>query len=245
MLLLPDIMFLFLQFTYTNPKYHKAVSVKWHWSLLSVQCWTLIVALDILVKTQSVRPAYKDLTGIFKIYFAVAIGIPLVVISFLVISDSVCFLNPRYGDNGIYWITNLNISLLSAIILLMLVIFKINQQMKNIGKAFSQGTKYRRRAFRIALKLITIVGLCEITGVLQIRHSNLATVEEYVNITFFVSYTLFRSFKGIMLSLVYLFSQRTFGIYAELLAKCTERIKGNDKVNLTKPNFVETYETSL
>lgn len=48
-----------------------------------------------------------------------------------------------------------------------------------------------------------------------------------------------------MLSLVYLFSQRTFGIYAELLAKCTERIKGNDKVNLTKPNFVETYETSL
>lgn len=112
-------------------------------------------------------------------------------------------------------------------------------------KAFSQGTKYRRRAFRIALKLITIVGLCEITGVLQIRHSNLATVEEYVNITFFVSYTLFRSFKGIMLSLVYLFSQRTFGIYAELLAKCTKRIKGNDKVNLAKPNFVETYETSL
>ena len=138
-------------------------------------------------KKQSVRPAYKDLTGIFKLYFAVAIGIPLVVIGFLVISDSVGFLNPRYGDNGICWITNLNISLLSAIILLMLVIFKINQQMKNIGRAFSQGTKYRRRAFRIALKLITIVGLCEITGVLQIRHSNLAIVEEYVNITFFVS----------------------------------------------------------
>ena len=207
MLLLSDIMFLLSQFSYTNPKYCKAVSVIWHWGLLSVQCWTVIVAIEILVKMKSVRPAYKDLTGVFKIYFAAAIGIPLLVISFLVISDSAGFLNRGYGDNGICWITNLNISLLVSIILLMVVIFKIIQQMKSIEKILSQGTKYRKRVFRIALKLITILGLCEITGVIQIRHCNLSTVEEYVNITFSVLYTFFRSFKGIMLSLVYLFSQ--------------------------------------
>ena len=117
--------------------------------------------------------------------------------------------------------------------------------MKSIEKILSQDTKYREQAFRIALKLITILGLCEITGVIQIRHSNLLTVEEYVNITFSALYAFFRSFKGIMLSLVYLFSQRTFGIYSELLSKCAKRIKANGKVNLAKPNFVEIYETSF
>ena len=133
----------------------------------------------------------------------------------------------------------MGVSLLVAIILLILVIFKINHQMKSIAKILSQDTKYREQAFRIALKLITILGLCEITGVIQIRHSNLLTVEEYVNITFSALYAFFRSFKGIMLSLVYLFSQRTFGIYSELLSKCAKRIKTNGKVNLTKPNFVK------
>lgn len=89
----------------------------------------------------------------------------------------------------------MGVSLLVAIILLMLVIFKINHQMKSVEKILSQDAKYRKRAFRIALKLITVLGLCEITGVIQIRHSNLLTVEEYVNITFSALYTLFRSFK--------------------------------------------------
>lgn len=61
MLLLSDIMFLFSQFSYTDPKCCKDVSVIWHWSLLSVHCWTVIVALGILVKMKSIRPAYKDL----------------------------------------------------------------------------------------------------------------------------------------------------------------------------------------
>ena len=74
MLLLSDIMFLFSQFSYTDPKCCKDVSVIWHWSLLSVHCWTVIVALGILVKMKSIRPAYKDLTGIFKIYFALRLA---------------------------------------------------------------------------------------------------------------------------------------------------------------------------
>ena len=89
----------------------------------------------------------------------------------------------------------MGVSLLVAITLLMLVIFKINHQMKSFEKILSQDAKYRKRAFRIAFKLITVLGLCEITGVIQIRHSNLLTVEEYVNITFYALYTFFRSFK--------------------------------------------------
>ena len=91
---------------------------------------------------------------------------------------------------------------------------------------------------KIAIKLIVILGVCEIFGLVQIPKSELTKGELIFNVIFRMIYVLTRSFRGFLICIVYLMNKKTSKMFKD--AHQSTQGKENEMTSFTKQTTVES-----
>ena len=89
-----------------------------------------------------------------------------------------------------------------AFILLSCILRSIIQQNRKNELVLYNQKKHRKEI--AIVKLITIIGVTDITGFVQVRISNLNVGEKHINLVFSVIYIICRGFKGLAFACIYL-----------------------------------------
>ena len=193
------------------------IGVTLHWLSLSIHVLVHVDFFPFLLRQFYVSQATSSsVRGQFikHVVFAILTS------SFLVLStillDRLSFLEQGgYGGNGICWIIDekariyfyilpTGIFYFISMTSLCFAIGKIRSvNMKNTS-VMKKEDKERYTTRKIALKFALVLGLIEVIGFIQIRKDNLTTIEEAVNALSAFSFTLFRSFRGTILAIIYL-----------------------------------------
>ena len=218
-----------------NKRWCRAISVMLHWVLLTVYHCVLFLAVDMAKRfgTSALRTSHKK--RLFA-YAAVVYANPFVIVMVTFSLDQTGIAYVGYGGNGFCWIDGVNARLISyvvpvAIILvsasftLLFTLYKINKSEKESQKIFGVARMCHVNVVMVAIKLTLMLGITEIVGFIQIYKTSLSENEKTFNSVFAILFTFFRSTKGIMLLIVYIFNKKMMNIYRKSTAKFHSREK--------------------
>ena len=218
-----------------NKRWCRAISVMLHWALLTVYHCVLFLAVDMAKRfgTSALRTSHKK--RLFA-YAAVVYANPFVIVMVTFSLDQTGIAYVGYGGNGFCWIDGVNARLISyvvpvAIILvsasftLLFTLYKINKSEKESQKIFGVARMCHVNVVMVAIKLTLMLGITEIVGFIQIYKTSLSENEKTFNSVFAILFTFFRSTKGIMLLIVYIFNKKMMNIYRKSTAKFHSREK--------------------
>ena len=114
-----------------------------------------------------------------------------------------CWIGQFYFALGFYFIPSIIVYLFCFVclcILLRSIGKKKNAAKQNLRKRESRNNVL----LKIYVKLMLILGIIEIVGLVQVRHSNLTENESIFNATFGLIYDILRSLRGVFIFVVYM-----------------------------------------
>lgn len=225
-LLLGDSMFLMAGFfkelpgNKNNMLLCKLVAILMHYGLIIAYAWGFAIAYDMMRCFSRIRLVTEVDLRMFKIYFITVNIYSLVLVGIAFFLDQSKTLLIGYGDNGIcvphkfygrlYFFTiPLLASLVISIAFLIITLYKISKVKKLRNEVVRRNANRNTGVVIIALKLIFVLGLSEMIGFIQIRstESDIATI----NAAFGLTYSFFRSTRGIYLFILYVCKREVMG----------------------------------
>ena len=232
-LLFADTTFLVATQHLNNKLACKVIAIILHWALLSAQVWTAVIAFDLLSRFGSVALALRKKSSIrFCRYCLVAYLLPLIILVLTVTLNETSTYDIGYGKRNTCFIYNFYpklyfyiipfaIAFVSTVLCFIFTIFFIWKQEDKIRKSLKDSERSNRGITCIALKLIVALGIIEVVGLIQISKSSFSQNELVFNSVFSVTYTILRSFRGVILCLIYGKSEENIKKLKSLTRKIT------------------------
>ena len=224
-LLIADMLVLITMAARENYKACKVVGIVLHWALLSVQFWAAVIAFDILATFRSTSLS-RNMYSKKKLlsYMAFAWGIPTIAIIILVILDETGTLFMGYGSGKICWIASrygriggfiapFVLSIIFTTLTLSYTIHRIRTHTKKSKKLLKKSGGENFSLARMALKLVLLLGVIEVLGLIHLNPTSDAFMA--INAVCSLLYTVLRSFRGVFIWLLYIVTDRVFGIYRQ------------------------------
>ena len=251
-LLFADTTFLVATQHLNNKLACKVIAIILHWALLSAQVWTAVIAFDLLSRFGSVALALRKKSSIrFCRYCLVAYLLPLIILVLTVTLNETSTYDIGYGKRNTCFIYNFYpklyfyiipfaIAFVSTVLCFIFTIFFIWKHEDKIRKSLKDSERSNRGIACIALKLIVALGIIEVVGLIQISKSSFSQNELVFNSVFSVTYTILRSFRGVILCLIYGKSEENIKKLKSLTRKITlmrtssTKIR-NENTGSTKP----------
>lgn len=216
-----------------------------HFWLLSTQFWGVVMAVDIrcnatsMLMNRSIQKArlIKLAATAFSLSLLIVIMTNIfrhVGISYVSYSqDQLCTLQGFYA-RIVFYAAPLLISLIVSMLLLLSYILNISKE-KRIAQV-SLGNRYGNciNIGKIALKLIVIFGLSEISGFVRIYKDVLNRDELIFNYVFRILYSTVKGFRGVMLFFVYVCRRSVIILFRKRMKK-----KRNDLGQSSHPTNIE------
>ena len=235
-LLIADLFFLVSIIARQNETACTTFAVVIHWSLLAAFIWVLIICFDLVQRFGSVSMHSRD-REIKRMYYRAVIAFltPAILVATLVGLDLTKMVVIGYGTHHICWITNRSAKLfayvvptafilLIAFLALVYTLFKIVSEKRDVNRTIhhkASKTKSTLLYLRMAIKLAAILGLVEIFGYIQTSYQG--DKEKAWVVIFGFLYTLFRSFRGLVLWFVYIYGGAIAKRYRKLFTKSIVR----------------------
>ncbi|XP_057316446.1 uncharacterized protein LOC130657479 [Hydractinia symbiolongicarpus] len=259
-LFIADAMFLLATHSNLNGKPCRIIAVALHWCLLSAFMWNLIIAWDMISTFGSFKVASRD-NNTKK--FIRRCGFSLVpstlIVSLSLILEETSTVDIGYGVNRWCWITGFYARLVFYIIpvaviflitlsTLLCTIRKIHRDFKGNEEILKTGRKTKKETIKIAVKLGIILGITEGLGFIQIAKSNLSYNEKLFNAYSALLYSTCRSFRGLMLCLVYIVGANVITLYRKRvrwLITTTDASKTDDHKWTSMPLNKQVTTTSF
>lgn len=251
-LLFADTTFLVATQHLNNKLACKVIAIILHWALLSAQVWTAVIAFDLLSRFGSVALALRKKSSIrFCRYCLVAYLLPLIILVLTVTLNETSTYDIGYGKRNTCFIYNFYpklyfyiipfaIAFVSTVLCFIFTIFFIWKQEDKIRKSLKDSERSNRGITCIALKLIVALGIIEVVGLIQISKSSFSQNDLVFNSVFSVTYPILRSFRGVILCLIYGKSEENIKKLKSLTRKITlmrtssTKIR-NENTGSTKP----------
>ena len=199
----------------------KSIAVLIHFGLLSVQLCAVDALWDLAVTVKTVRRRHVPFAGEYyrKRGFLISIPIMITALSFYVDQAG-------YGDNGRCIITGYKArvffyiipSAMSFFFIVLLITFTVYKLRKDTRERQSRlqnsGGARPDLVSTIGIKVVLVYGMAELVGFIQIPDGNNLTVGQQVfNGIFSVTYTVLRSFRGVMIFIVHVCSKQVWRAY--------------------------------
>jgi len=256
-ILISDIFFIIAVFSDVDETLCKSVGILLHWSLLAVNLWAIVLAVDLahtfLHKNIGKRSDSKKTLTIFSI---VCFLVPFLVVGLCVVLDETDTINFNYGTDGICWIGSYypllaaylvpSIVGYASCILCCVSLLCFLSSEKKAREASLKGSKNADiRIARIARKLVIVLGLIEVIGFVQIVKKDLSEDEQIVNRSFGLLYSVTRSLRGIMLLIFSLANKKTIRLFRNWGTK-TKKSPVTTSKTLTLPSLAPSpYPTPV
>ena len=214
-LLFADTTFLVATQQLNNKLACKVIAIILHWALLAAQVWTAVIAFDLLSRFGSVAVALRKKSRIrFCQYCLVAYLLPLIILVLTVTLNETSVYDIGYGKRNTCFIYNFYpklyfyiipfaIAFVSTVLCFIFTIFFIWKHEDKIRKSLKDSGRNNRSITCITLKLIVTLGIIEVVGFIQISESSFSENELIFNSVFAVTYTVLRSFRGVILCFIY------------------------------------------
>ena len=228
-LLLADVSFIIATEAHTVYDLCKAIGIILHWSLLTAQMWVIVIAIDLASKFGVLTVVSRERNmKRFVRYCIFAFIVPTVIVLITLLLNETSKGYIGYGDYGVCWIKDFNARIFSYIVPISIgfvlsvatisfTVYKISLAEHESRQILSKSVGRKINVYKIALKLVVILGVTEMLGFIQIRKGILTENEQMFNSTFAMVYTVLRSFRGMMLWFVYIFNSRTYGMYKQYM----------------------------
>ena len=110
---------------------------------------------------------------------------------------------------GFYFIPAV-VSYSLCFVCLCIVLVSINKKRSEVRQALNQNGKPKTDLLKIGINLLLILGITEIIGLIQIKSLSLSHDERIVNITFGLIYDFLKSFRGVIIFIVFMVNKKTF-----------------------------------
>lgn len=233
MLMLSDILMLSSVGTRENKHACKATAMILHYVVLSIQCWSGVVAFDIWSTFQG-KSLKRDIRSKkrFLCYCLFAWICPLCVLTLCVILNETGVVVMGYGDHGVCWISNVTSRIVTYIVpvviftvltttALVYTLCCIRRHSKKSKKLLSKSGGDNVSLTRMALKLVLLLGVIEICGLLQTTNTTEGSLA--FNFVFRLIYSVLRSFRGVFICLLYVVTDRVFTVYRKVRERRTYR----------------------
>ena len=214
-LLFADITFLVATQQLNNKLACKVIAIILHWALLAAQVWTAVIAFDLLTRFGSVTLTLRKKSCIrFCQYCLVAYLVPSIILALTVTLNETLIYDIGYEKRNTCFIYNFYpklyfyiipfaIAFVSTVVCFIFTIFFIWKHEDKIQKSLKDSGRKNRGITCIALKLIVALGIIEVVGLIQISKSSFSENELVFNSVFAVTYTILRSFRGVILCFIY------------------------------------------
>ena len=227
-LLLSDLLYLIAINVNEDFNACKTIAIILHWSLLVVCMWSIIIAADITSSflKNTVKPSANYHHQFIK-YLILSIIPSSIIILISVALNETQTISFGYGRNGVCWfgffypllvsyMIPALIGYLFSVVCLCFIVYYLYRHEKQNARALKGSDRKDIRLSRIALKLVIVLGISEIIGVIQIYSLALSENEQKFNAAFSLIYDFSRSFRGMMICLIYLANKMTFALYKSL-----------------------------
>ena len=206
-----------------------SVACKWfgitlHFLSILVCEWTGVFAVVLMFRLTTYIPASKNSWKMIGRKFSCCFAVSLVLFVIIVTLDTTgtvhfnyqkhCWIGEFYLRLLLYFIPVLLVYVLS-IVWLSLIISSIYEQRQVSKQLLSNSNQKNVSIHKIAIKLIFILGMCEIIGLVQIPKSELSENELIFNVSFRIIYVILRSFRGFLICAVYFANRKSLGKESE------------------------------
>ena len=236
-LLTSDILFLVTSYIETQTTICKWFGMIFYWSMLNVLFWSVIVAIEITLQfTKKLsRPSSLDeAVAVLRKRSGITILISLIIVLAIigleesnVVSfhfEKQCWFGDFYLSLGFYFIPAV-IGYMLCFVCLCIVLGSIRKRKSEVERTLNKNSKKDSDLLKIGIKLMLILGITELLGLIQIKSDYLTENELIFNSLFALIYILLRSFRGVMIFMVYMVNRKT--------------------LKSIKEHFLEHYEFSM
>ena len=196
----------------------KMFGITFHFLSILVCEWTGVFALVLMFRLTTNTPASKDSWKMIGKKFTCCFAVSLVLFVIIVSLDSTgtvhfnyqkhCWIGKFYLRLALYFIPVLLVYLLS-IVCLSLIMSSIYKQRQVSKQLLSNSNQKNVSIHKIAIKLIFILGICEMIGLVQIPKSEPSENELIFNVSFRIIYVILRSFRGFLICVVYFANRKS------------------------------------
>ena len=237
-LLLDDVLFLlsFIMKYYTpHPSLCKCVGVVMHFTLISAYVWGVVMAVDILLTFTRRIPYERNKRKTLSHYCAMVLTASAFIVVPSVVVGETSILDVSYNKNRscmlqghtgrlIFYFVPVIVSFVISAGILSFSLYKISHEDHENKVALAGGGGGGRERGgghtgdtnccrslhlrRVSLKLIVVCGLTELIGVIYIYKEHPSRNEQIVNAILSLLYSAVRSFRGVMLFLVYVIGRK-------------------------------------
>ncbi|XP_066934114.1 uncharacterized protein [Clytia hemisphaerica] len=229
---------------------NKVVGILLHWGLLVINLWTIIIAVDLCATflRKGFRTFRNTVSWMDYFYFSlVAYVTPLLIVILCVILDETNTIHFGYGENNVCWMSSyypriisytipsllVNLSCIVCLLVLLMYLKKQNQERKSKLKS-----SYRVNLTRLALKLVSLLGVIELVGFIQIPNSTLTENEMKFNASFAFIYGVLRSLRNTFIFLFVLMDSKTLKLYRKFVSSMRT-------INTSEVSIPDTVLTNL
>ena len=253
-ILISDIFFVIAVFSDINKLLCKISGILLHWSLLTVNLWAIVLAIDLahsFIRKEIVKSS--DSKKDILIFTMVCFFVPVLVVGICVALNETDTVNFNYGANGVCWIGSYYPMLIAylipsvvgyttCIICCISLICFLTSEKKTRETSLKGNTNADIRIVKIARKLVVVLGLIELIGFMQIVKTDLSEDELIVNRAFGLLYAVARSLRGTMLLIFSLVNKKTVRLYRRWQTKAVKSPVPTSK-NLTLSSMPSPYPT--
>ena len=124
----------------------------------------------------------------------------------------------------------MNLSCLVCLLVLLMHLKRQNEERKSKLKS-----SYRVNLARLALRLVSLLGIIELVGFIQIPHSTLTESDLKFNVSFAFIYGVLRSLRNTFIFLFVLMDRKTLSLYRKLLSKLKSTNTNKEKLSISQP----------
>ena len=219
-LLCSDILFLTTSYIETEIAICKWFGMVFYWFMLNVLIWSVIVAIDIALqftKTFSRPPTPEETVSVLRKRLGMTIVISLIIVLMIIgleESNAVsfhfekrCWFGDFYLSLGFYFIPAI-IGYMLCFVCLCIVLGSIRKRKSEVKQTLNKDSKKDSDLVKIGIKLMLILGITELLGLIQIKSDYLTENEQIFNSVFGLLYVLTRSFRGVLIFMVYMVNRK-------------------------------------
>lgn len=234
----------------------RLIAASIHFVLLSVQACSVASAIDLFV-TLGNRLTLRPQSMSFRKTSLCVLLFPLTILLLSLVLGNYNVTDIRYGDGDVCWFTGFNgrlfFYIIPGVLTFSLSVGLITYTICSLSNVYNTNKKVLKGSGAknvsislVALKLVVTYGVSEGIGFIQIpitgQHNMLTENERLFNFVFEFLYTIVRSYRGVLLFVIYVCKRSMIQKYKRLLRSKRCRNTSSVKRHSQKPSCEEDEE---